>query len=172
MSKTFDALLDKAKSISLVITDIDGVLTNGQVYYTNQGETFTGFNIQDGLGIRLLLKHHIPVGILTGRKNPAVMHRMRELGVEHVYQGLSDKIPAYETLLKTLKLTDQEVAYIGDDIPDLPILKRVGLSVSPADGNAQITQMADWVTKSTGGQGAFRELADLIFKAKNIDVLA
>jgi 3-deoxy-D-manno-octulosonate 8-phosphate phosphatase (KDO 8-P phosphatase) len=88
-----------------------------------------------------------------------------------VYQGLSDKIPAFETLLKTLKLTDKEVAYIGDDIPDLPVLKRVGLSVSPADGNAQITQITDWVTKAKGGQGAFRELADLIFKAKNINVL-
>ena len=165
------ALLKKAQAISLVITDIDGVLTNGQIYYTNQGETFTGFNIQDGLGIRLLLKHHIPVGVLTGRKNPAVMHRMRELGVEHVYQGLSDKIPAFETLLKTLKLTDQEVAYIGDDIPDLAVLKRVGLSVSPADGNAQITQMVHWVTTARGGQGAFRELADLIFEAKNINVL-
>jgi 3-deoxy-D-manno-octulosonate 8-phosphate phosphatase (KDO 8-P phosphatase) len=164
-------LLKKAASIALVITDVDGVLTNGQIYYNNQGETITGFHIQDGLGIRLLLKNHIPVGILTGRKNPAVMHRMRELGVEHVYQGLSDKIPAYETLLKTLKLSDAEVAYIGDDIPDLPVLQRVGLSVSPADGNGQITQITDWVTQSKGGQGAFRELADLIFKAKNINVL-
>ncbi|MEY3182834.1 MAG: hypothetical protein RLZ35_819 [Pseudomonadota bacterium] len=172
MPHSQDTLLKKAAAIALVITDIDGVLTNGQVYYTNQGETFTGFNIQDGFGIRLLLKYHIPVGVLTGRKNPAVMHRMRELGVEHVYQGLSDKVPAYETLLKTLKLSDEQVAYIGDDIPDLPILKRVGLSASPADGNTHITQFTDWVTQSAGGQGAFRELVDLIFKAKNIDVLA
>lgn len=165
-------LFTKAQSISLVITDIDGVLTNGQIYYTNQGETFTGFNIQDGMGIRLLIKNGISVAVLTGRKNPAVTHRMRELGVQHVYQGLSDKMSTYETLLKTLKLTDTEVAYIGDDLPDLPVLKRVGLSVSPADGNSRITQMVHWVTKAKGGRGAFRELADLIIEAKNIDILA
>jgi 3-deoxy-D-manno-octulosonate 8-phosphate phosphatase (KDO 8-P phosphatase) len=164
-------LLQKAQSIALVITDVDGVLTDGRVYYTNQGETLTGFNIQDGMGIRLLLKNHIPVAVLTGRKNPAVTYRMRELGVEHVYQGLSDKLPSYEALLKKLKLRDDQVAYIGDDIPDVPVLKRVGLSVSPADGNTRITQMAHWVTESKGGQGAFRELVDLIFEAKKIDVL-
>ena len=164
-------LLKKAESIQCVITDIDGVLTDGRIFYTNQGETFTGFNIQDGLGIRYLLKHGITVAVLTGRKNPAVLHRMKDLGVDHVFQGLSNKVPAYESLLNMLKLTDNQVAYIGDDIPDYPILKRVGLSVSPRDGNYRITQRVDWVTTAKGGEGAFREVADLLLEAKKIDVL-
>lgn len=165
-------LLSRAKSIELVLTDVDGVLTDGRLYYNNQGETFTGFHILDGLGMRLLLKNHLTIGVLTGRKNPAVMHRMRELGVEHVYQGLSDKMPAYESLLSKLKLTDAEVAYLGDDIPDMPILQRVGLSACPANGNHRVKDLVHWVTKAKGGKGAFRELAELIFEAKNINVLA
>jgi len=157
-----------AAALKLLLLDVDGVLTDGRLYYNPQGEVSVGFHIQDGLGIHLLQQHGIEVGILTGKNHPAVTHRMQELGVKHLYQGLSDKVPTYESLLKTLKLSEAQVAYMGDDLPDLPILQRVGLSVCPANANPYVRQAVHWVTKAKGGRGAVRELVDFILEAKQI----
>jgi len=161
-------LISVAANIQCLLLDVDGVLTDGRLYYNSQGEVSVSFHIQDGLGIRALLTHHLEVGILTGKNHPAVTHRMQALGVKHLYQGLSDKVPTYESLLKTFKLSESQVAYMGDDLPDLPILQRVGLSVCPADANPYVQETVSWVTRAKGGRGAVRELVDFILKAKHL----
>lgn len=168
ISQSLASFRSQAAKIQLVLLDVDGVLTDGCMYYTPQGEVSVGFHIQDGLGLRLLLKHGIEVGILTGKNHPAVTHRMQELGVKHLYQGLSDKLPTYESIIKTLKIPEEQVAYMGDDLPDLPILKRVGFSVCPADANPVIRKAVHTVTQAKGGRGAVRELIDLILVAKSL----
>ncbi len=164
--KNINAIVDKAKDVHLVLTDIDGILTNGQLYYGLKGEVLKTFHVHDGIGIKLLQSHHIPVAILTGSTSNIIMKRMQELQVQHIFQGLEEKLLTYEALLKELKLSDNEVAYLGDDIADLPILERVGLSITVSDAPSIIQSAVDWCTSAQGGHGAFREAADLILKAK------
>src|SRR3990167_9387437 len=118
-----DSILILAQTIKLLILDIDGVCTDGQLYFDNSGEIIKQFNIQDGLGIKLLMQSGIEVAVITARKSTAVEQRMRTLGVKHVYQGYEHKLEAYNDLLKALQLTDAEVAYIGDDLPDLCLIR-------------------------------------------------
>ncbi len=160
---TYSATLrDKAAQIKLLICDVDGVLSDGKVYFGNNGEELKNFNIKDGLGIKLMQKHNIKVAIITGRQSKIVERRAKELGIEHIYQGRSDKRATYDEILSQLKLTPNQVAHIGDDLPDLPLMKRSGLGICVADAYHYLQQQADWQTPSKGGEGAVRDVADLL----------
>lgn len=158
----------KAANIQLVILDVDGVLTSGGLHFDNDGQEYKTFNSLDGHGIRMLLECDIDVAVITGRKSNIVEHRMRDLGVELVFQGNRDKRPAFELLLEKTGLEPDQVAYVGDDLPDLRIMKRTGFAVAVANAHDFVKQHADWVTPSAGGSGAVREVSDLILKAKGL----
>ncbi|MBD3653695.1 3-deoxy-manno-octulosonate-8-phosphatase KdsC [Kangiella sp.] len=162
-----DSVLAKAKNIKLLICDVDGVLSNGQVIIGNDGEELKTFNIKDGFGIKCLQKSGIPVAIITGRNSKIVEKRCQELGIKHYYQGQSNKQEAFNSLCQNLSVQPHEICHIGDDLPDLPLLTQVGLGVTVADGHWLMQQHADWVTHNKGGFGAVRELCDLILTSQN-----
>lgn len=153
---------EKAKNIRLLILDVDGVLTNGIIYYGNADTMLRGFNLHDGLGIKLLQKSGIIVGIITAKASAAVLNRAAELKIEHVYAGQEEKIIAYEKLKTKLTLADSEIAYMGDDLPDLPILRRVGLAITVPQASELIKQHADIITQKKGGKGAVREICEFL----------
>jgi 3-deoxy-D-manno-octulosonate 8-phosphate phosphatase (KDO 8-P phosphatase) len=155
-------LLDKAKFIKLVICDVDGVLSNGKVYFGNDHEELKSFNIKDGLGIKQLLNNGIQVAVITGRESNIVARRSKELGITHVYQGKKDKIASYDTILSDLDLTPKQVAHVGEDLPDLPLMKRSGLGICVSDAHFFVKRNADWSTLSIGGNGAVREISDML----------
>ena len=157
-----------AKNISLLICDVDGVLTKGEVYLDNSTLELKAFNIKDGLGFKLLQQSNIEIAIITGRNSSIVDRRMTELGITHVYQGQKNKVAAYEELLKKLELQPNQVAYMGDDLPDLPLMKRSGLGIAVADAHFFVREKADWITFNDGGYGAARDVADLILDAKGL----
>lgn len=158
----------RAARIRLVILDIDGVLTDGAINISGSGELFKRFHVRDGLGIKMLQKAGIEVGIITGRTSDIVAARMRELGITRVAQGQLFKTTAYENMLRETGLTDENVAYMGDDVPDLPLLMRVGLATTPADGNPCLLEYTHWQSTCRGGNGAVRELAELILKSQGV----
>jgi len=160
------SVLEKAKVIKLLICDVDGVLSDGKVYYSNQGEEIKNFNIKDGLGIKQLINHGIQVAIITGRQSKIVERRANELGISFIYQGKSDKQSAYREIINQLKIDQQQVAHVGDDLPDLPLMLRSGLGFCVADGHYFVKENADWTTKAKGGQGAVREISDLLLQAQ------
>lgn len=157
----------KAKAIKLLILDIDGVLTNGLLYYGNGGIEMKGFHIHDGLGIKLLQKSGVAVAVITAKKAESIERRVRDLHIEHAYFGREEKLPAYEELKQKLKLNDADIAYIGDDLPDLPILRRVGLAMTVPNAPELIRQYVHLVTKNKGGKGAVREICEFILKAQD-----
>ncbi len=161
-------LSEKAKKIKLVVTDVDGVLTDGKVYLDQNTNELKSFNIKDGLGMKLLMKQNLVVAVITGRQSHIVDRRMTELGVTEVHQSQPDKRLCFASLLKKFNLEAQQVAYLGDDLPDLPLMNQCGLGVAVADGHWFLQQQADWVTSSRGGEGAFRELAELILGAQGL----
>ena len=163
LSKT---ILDKAAKIKLVIFDVDGVLTDGRVYFGSNDVEYQAFHIHDGLGLKLLQNSGVTVGIITGRNSVNVARRAKELGIELLYQGQSEKEPAYETLLNQLQLSDEQVAYAGDDLPDLPLIHRAGLGIAVANAVSIVREFADWQTETSGGQGAVREICELIMYAQ------
>ncbi len=152
----------RLQRIRLLLLDVDGVLTDGGVYYSNSGEELKKFNIQDGYGIVTLQRAGVPVGIITGRVSKIVERRAAELGITEVRQNLDDKGKAYDDICRKLGVTDPEVAYIGDDEPDLPVLRRVGFSAAPNDAVPAVTKAVDYVCRRNGGHGAVREVIDLI----------
>ena len=158
----------KASQIELLILDVDGVLTDGRLYFSNEGESHKAFNSLDGHGLRLLMDNGVQVAIITGRQSKIVQHRMADLGVTQIYQGYRDKLPAYEQLLKDTGLQPEQIAYMGDDILDLPIMSRVGFAVSVPNGHAFAREHSDLVTQSSGGRGAVRELCDFLLQAKGL----
>lgn len=157
---------ERAAKIKLLILDIDGVLTDGLLYYGDQGEVMKAFHACDGLGIRLLLEHGVEIAIITGRTSKIVETRAKELGIPHVYQGCLNKLIALESLLATLKIDLSEVAFMGDDIIDLPILSRVGLAAAPKNAQVAIQDYVHFTSRFKGGRGAVRELCDLILQAQ------
>lgn len=161
-------LQESARAVRLVILDVDGVLTDGRINIGANGELFKSFHVRDGLGIKMLQKAGIEVAILTGRTSAIVAERAHELGISHVMQGQRFKTPAYESLLANLGLTDKDIAYMGDDVPDLPLLRRVGLAATPADGIACLSNVVDWRAPSPGGAGAVRDLAELILRSRGV----
>jgi 3-deoxy-D-manno-octulosonate 8-phosphate phosphatase (KDO 8-P phosphatase) len=166
MCTTPKSVIDAAQKIKLLLLDVDGVLTDGKLYYGNSGEEMKGFDIQDGLGIKLLQKGNIQVGIITGRISSLLQRRADELGISPVIQGREDKLTALNELLPSLGITLDEIAFIGDDLPDLAVIKRVGLGITVANAGSTLAAEANWQTVSTGGNGAVREVAEMILIAQ------
>ena len=160
------SVIEKAKLIKLLICDVDGVLSDGKVYYSNQGDEIKTFNIKDGLGIKQLINNGIEVAIITGRESKIVARRAQELGISFIYQGKSDKKLAYQQIISQLKLQQNQVAHVGDDLPDLPLMKCSGLGICVADGHEYVRQNADWVTNTKGGEGVVREISDRLLHSQ------
>lgn len=159
-------VLERAKKIRMLMLDVDGVLTDGKIILTSNGEEIKNFNVLDGMGIKLLQKIGVEVAIVSSRFSRVTEQRAKELGIELVFQKHLDKLKIYEEILELRKLKDEEIAYIGDDWIDLPILKRVGLAVGVPNGWYPVNLYVHYVTKHRGGEGAVREVCDLILKAK------
>ena len=158
-------LLLRAQGIKVVFFDVDGVLTDGGLYLSEAGETLKRFNILDGLGLKLLQKSGITPAVITGRDSPVLRARLQALGVVHAHFGIEDKRPAAEGTLQALGLAWAAAAAMGDDWPDLAVLRRAALSCAPANAHAEIRAQADYVTQARGGHGAARELCDLLLVA-------
>ncbi len=159
--------LAKLKRIRLLLLDVDGVLTDGSIVYDDRGAEIKSFNAKDGLGIRLLMQSGIQVGIITGRSSAALRHRCTNLGIKHLYAAVEDKAKALQDVLQITVIKSAETAFVGDDLPDLPIMKQVGLSVTVADAPQELHAAADMITTAKGGQGAVREVCEAILKAQN-----
>ncbi len=166
-----NVLLRKASRIKLVITDVDGVLTDGGIYYSSEGEELKRFSLRDGMGVQRLRETcHIETVILTGENSPIVNRRAEKLQIKYVYLGIKNKSEVFQNICKQLSLQPDEVAYIGDDYNDLEVLKACGLSAAPADAIDKIRDSVDLVTDRNGGHGAFRDLAEFIIQAKTTRV--
>lgn len=157
---------ERLAAIRLLLLDVDGVLTDGRIIYDNRGNELKAFDVKDGHGLKSLQRAGLRVGIITGRSSAIVAHRAAELGIDILYQGASRKLDPYQEILRDQNLTDEQVAYVGDDLIDLPLLKRVGFSATVADGVSDIVPFVDYVTKRPGGRGAVREICDLLLKAR------
>ncbi|WP_251358045.1 3-deoxy-manno-octulosonate-8-phosphatase KdsC [Kangiella sp. TOML190] len=166
LSNLSEELLQKASQIRLLICDVDGVLSNGQVIFGNQDEELKTFNIKDGFGLKALQNHGIGVAIITGRNSKIVERRCQELGIEHLYQGHLNKVGAFDELCEKFSITANEVCHVGDDLPDLPLIQKAGLGVAVKDAHWFVLQHADWSTKQLGGFGAVREVCDLILHSQ------
>jgi 3-deoxy-D-manno-octulosonate 8-phosphate phosphatase (KDO 8-P phosphatase) len=158
-------LLLRAQSVKVVFFDVDGVLTDGGLYMSEAGETLKRFNILDGMGLKLLQRAGITPAVITGRDSPALRARLQALGIAHAHFGTENKRPAAESTLRALGLGWSAAAAMGDDWPDLPVLRRVALSCAPANGHAEVRAQARFVTQARGGHGAARELCDLLLVA-------
>lgn len=165
MKKTKKQIEAVAKNIKLLILDVDGVLTDGGIILDNNGNELKKFHVRDGHGIKMLQRAGIRVAIITGRDSSVVNRRARELGIKEVYQKCHKKTVAYDHLLQKTGLSDKETAYVGDDVVDIPLFKRVGLPVAVADAEKEAKDKAMLITKNSGGRGAVREVCDLILKA-------
>lgn len=159
---------EKARHIKLLILDVDGVLTDGKIVYTDSGEELKYFNAQDGHGIKLLMRAGIDVAIITGRASKAVEHRALNLGITTIYQKAIDKRTAYGEILKLKNMTDDTVSVVGDDLPDLPLLKRCGLSIAVPASVSEVKDSVDYVTRHDGGNGAVREVCEILLKAQGL----
>ncbi len=156
-------LEEKTKKIKMFIMDVDGTLTDGKIYMGPHGEKFKAFNTKDGLGIKLLIKQGILPVIITGRNSEIVNTRAKELGIEEVYQGVDDKLEVYQLLKGKYNISDEEIAFIGDDVNDLPLINKVGLSFCVADA-VGVDEEVDYITKLNGGEGAVREAIEMILQ--------
>ncbi len=163
-----EIVISKAKDVKALVLDVDGVLTDGTILYDSHGEQLQGFNVKDGLGIVTLIKNGIPVAVISSRGSNALKRRIEELGMGPVYTETKDKVQAFDGLLSTLRCQAREVAYVGDDWVDLPLLQRVGLAVAVADAMEPLKDYVHLVTGRPGGRGAVREVCDLILKAKGL----
>ncbi len=156
----------RAAQVRLVVFDVDGVLTDGRLYYTDDGLELKAFHSRDGHGMKLLMNSGVELAIITARTSPTVSRRMESLGIRHVYQGRLEKLPAFEELIQELGLTPEQAAYVGDDIVDLPVMTRVGLAVAVADAHPLVKRHAHWQTAHPGGRGAARDVCELIMEAQ------
>ena len=166
MRKTNQNIRAKAKNIKFLLLDVDGVMTDGRIILDNLGNELKAFHFRDGHGIKLTQKAGIIVGIITGRKSDVVNVRARELGIQEVHQGAHEKIAVYDALIAKYGFRDSEVAYIGDDVVDVDIFKRVGMAVAVADSDPAIKSHADMVTRAEGGRGSVREVINIILKSQ------
>ncbi len=150
---------ERARNIRLLLLDVDGVLSDGRIYYTEGGDEIKAFHIQDGLGIKLLQRHGIEVGIITGRTSSLLGRRAAELGIELVVQGREDKLAALREVVDADNCPPEAIAFMGDDLPDLPVMRRVGLAMTVANCAAAVAVHAHWQSSRNGGEGAVREAA-------------
>lgn len=155
----------KLAAIKLLLLDVDGVLTDGRITYDNQGNELKSFDVKDGHGLKLLQRAGIDIGIITGRQSDLVARRATELGIDILYQGALRKLDPYQEILDKQGLNNEQVAYVGDDLIDLPILRRVGFSATVSDAHPDVLPLVDYVTQRPGGRGAVREVCDLLLKA-------
>lgn len=161
-----NAVVDQFGKIRLLICDIDGVFSDGRIYLGNDGEELKAFHTRDGFGIKALLNSGIQVAVITGRQSRIVDNRMRALGVTHIFQGQQDKSHALQKLQQNLKLSAEQIASVGDDVPDLPLLQQAGLGIAVRDAHPSVQQAATYITSLPGGFGAVREVSDLILLAQ------
>jgi 3-deoxy-D-manno-octulosonate 8-phosphate phosphatase (KDO 8-P phosphatase) len=162
-------ILAKAARIKLVIFDVDGVLTDGSLFLDDMGEEYKAFNSRDGHGMKMLMQHsEVKIAVITGRTSGVVKHRMASLGIEYVYQGQEEKLPAFEALLAELRLQPDQAAYVGDDVMDLPVMSRVGLAIAVQDAHPLVKKHAHWQTPHSGGRGAGRDVCELIMEAQGL----
>lgn len=159
-------ILARAANIRLLLLDVDGVLTDGQLYFTEHGESMKAFNTLDGQGIKLLQEQGLEVGIISGRKSPALSHRAQALGISLVAQGREDKFTALTELLAERPLALEQIAYIGDDLPDLLVMRHTGLAFAVPHAHAEIHGLAHGCSKRAGGHGAVRDICDFLLKAQ------
>ena len=159
---------ERLKLVELLLLDVDGVLTDGGIIYTDSGEQVKIFNSRDGLGIRLLQDSGVQVGIVTGRASQVLHHRCENLGIDLLFEGIADKSSALKTICEKTGIAPANIAFVGDDLVDLPLFARVGVSIAVADCHAAVSEKVDWVTKAAGGSGAVREVCDEILKAKGL----
>jgi len=163
--KNLDLKLDQVK---LLLLDVDGVLTDGQIIYTDSGEQIKSFSSKDGLGLRLLMDNNIRIGIVTGRKSAALGHRCQNLGIDLVFDGIRDKAAAFDEIMKLTGIPARHIAFVGDDLIDLPAMIRAGISFTVPDAPEEVKHRADRVTSAKGGHGAVREICEDILKAQGL----
>ena len=156
----------RAQAICLLILDVDGVLTDGRLYFGPKGETLKVFHVRDGHGLKLAQRAGIEVALVSGRRSDAAYHRARELGISRFHEGVRDKVAVLEEIMAAMQIKAAQVAAVGDDLVDLPHLSRVGLAVAVADAVPEVLTAAHWVTSNPGGRGAVREVCDLLLKAR------
>ena len=166
-SAAWQEALPRARQVRLLLLDVDGVLTDGTITYGTDGIETKSFHTQDGLGLKLLQESGVASGIITARASEAVLRRTAELGLAHVVQGATDKLAAFEAILRETGLRPPQTAYMGDDWMDLPLLNRVGLAAAPANAVAEVRQRVHYTTERTGGRGAVREVCDLLLEAQS-----
>ncbi|MGD8925617.1 MAG: 3-deoxy-manno-octulosonate-8-phosphatase KdsC [Thioalkalispiraceae bacterium] len=159
-------ILNLAKNIKLVIFDVDGVLTDGSLFFGDDGQEYKAFYSRDGLGIKLLQRTGVEIGVITARNSELVRHRMENLDIKHFYQGRLDKISAFEEMLAKLNVSPEQTAYAGDDVVDLPVMKKVGLAIAVQDAHPFVKKHAHWITEHVGGRGAARDICELIMEAQ------
>ncbi|MFT0212710.1 HAD family hydrolase [Pseudomonas sp. F1_0610] len=159
-------LKQRIQNIRLAVFDVDGVLTDGRLYFLADGSEFKSFNTLDGQGIKMLQRSGVDTAIITGRRSAVVELRAKNLGISHLYQGREDKLTALDELLSTLKLSYENVAYLGDDLPDLAVIRRVAFGAAVANAEPFIKAHADYVTQAKGGEGAAREFCQIIMAAQ------
>jgi len=164
------AIGERAARVRLACFDVDGVLTNGQLWFAEDGRELKAFHVHDGLGLKRLAAHGIAVAWISARSSPLVAARARELGIVHVFQAAADKLAVFDRLLTTLALSPAQAAYVGDDLPDLPVLQRAGLAIAVANAQSPVKQAAHWVSRLSGGSGAVREICEWILAAQGADV--
>jgi 3-deoxy-D-manno-octulosonate 8-phosphate phosphatase (KDO 8-P phosphatase) len=157
---------ERAKRLRVLIFDIDGVMTDGGLYYADGGEEMKAFHVRDGLGIKLAQAAGLATAIITGRDSPLVKQRAHDLGIAHLIQGAGDKAAAFAGLLDSCGMRAEEAGFVGDDIVDLPVLKRCGLAIAVADATELVKQQAHYVTRAHGGHGAVREVCELVLHAQ------
>lgn len=162
-------MYNKCKKIKLVLTDVDGVLTDGGMYYTDKGDIMKKFFTRDGMGVTLLRKNNIPTILVTKEQTEMVKQWSKRMNIAMLYDGIIQKESILNSICKDYKVTTQEVAYIGDDVNDIELLKLVGLAAVPHDGIKEVKLVSDYICKNNGGNGAFREIADLILQVKTDD---
>jgi 3-deoxy-D-manno-octulosonate 8-phosphate phosphatase (KDO 8-P phosphatase) len=161
-------VLNRLKGIKMLLLDVDGVLTDGVIFYNDNGTESKAFNVKDGLGIKMLMEAGILLGIVTGRRSNALFNRCKELGIDLIYDGVSDKADALNRVLEGTGFSAEEIACMGDDLPDLALMRRTGFSIAVADAHITIRESADMITSAKGGHGAVREACEAILKAKGL----
>lgn len=163
-----ESVIEKARAIKLAVFDVDGVLTDGQLHYSDKGETIKVFNALDGHGLKMLQQAGVGVAIITARKSTALKHRLNDLKIEHVYMGAQDKVACFNELTTGLQIAPQHCAYVGDDVIDLAVMQQCGLKCSVANGHFIVQHIADWVAPFTGGHGAARAVCDMILYSQTV----
>lgn len=162
----YQSVIERVKKLKLLILDVDGVLTDGRLFFDQQGAEYKSFHARDGHGIKMLQETGVEVAVISGRKSAVVSLRMKNLGIQHIYQGHENKVAAFEEILSLMKISAEQVAHVGDDLLDLPLMVRAGLGIAVQDANVVVKNYADCITDIEGGLGAVREVCDFIMQAQ------